>query len=81
MNLIFRCVEIFQRSRRGKIIETEACPLSPRRLASWQIYVICFLAPALLVDMGLGLPDLIAHLKGETIYPIVAFDWWWMWIL
>ena len=81
MNLILRVYENIQRSKRGKIIETEPFLLLPRKLPNWLIYSICLLGPALLVDMGFGLPNLIVHLRGETVYPIVAFDWWWLWIL
>ena len=80
MNAICRGIEFIQRRRRGKRIETEPSPYAPWKMPDWLIVAICLVGSVLLANIAMGSLNLVAHLRGETVYPIVAFDWWWMWI-
>ena len=52
---------------------------SPRRLSEAKQIVLAIMGTLVAVNLFMGLPGLIGVLTGAKVYPVLGFDWWWLW--
>lgn len=61
------------------LVEIPPRPRTERRLSDRQKIILICVASAAIPWFLMGVPNFVDFLKGNEVFPITAFDWWWMW--